>query len=257
MTQYLIFTLYAPLASWGEITVGEDRSSWDRPSRSAVMGLLASALGITREDQDRHDALDLGYGLAIRLDAGGTSLIDFHTTQTTSEIEIKKFFGKDQRPTTRRDFLSPPEQETMLSHRELRQDALASACLWAQPDARWRLEELRDAIRRPVFVLYAGRKANAFGLPADPEVVEAVNLAEAFAHRAPRRPDAVFRAFDQLKSRGAWGREVAHDALPASVESGLMFVRRETRRDRNAQRGRWQFSERVVDVGLLPEETTP
>ena len=30
MTGFLLFTLYAPLASWGEIAVGETRGSWDR-----------------------------------------------------------------------------------------------------------------------------------------------------------------------------------------------------------------------------------
>jgi len=60
MTAFLLASLYAPMASWGEITVGERRTSWDRPSRSAILGLVAAALGIEREDQDGHDALDGG-----------------------------------------------------------------------------------------------------------------------------------------------------------------------------------------------------
>ena len=71
MTEFLLLTLYAPLASWGDIAVGEVRGSWDRPSRSAVLGLVAAALGVDRADQAAHDALDVGYGVAVRQDAAG------------------------------------------------------------------------------------------------------------------------------------------------------------------------------------------
>lgn len=256
MTGFLLFTLYAPLASWGEIAVGEARGSWDRPSRSAVLGLLAAALGITREDQDGHDALDASYGLAVRLDAGGASLMDYHTAQTAAEAEIKKAFGKE-RPTTRRALLAVAERQTILSRRELREDALATACLWAREGARWPLGALKRALERPAFTLYAGRKANAFGLPVSPVIVEAESLAGAFAQRPPRRAEDAFKVLDRLKSRNAWGREVAHDPLPQGIGSGLTAVRTETRRDGSPRRDRWQFAERAVTIGLLPEEAGP
>ena len=254
MTGFLVFTLYAPLASWGEIAVGETRGSWNRPSRSAMMGLLAAALGITREKQDDHNALDAGYGIAVRLDAGGASLMDYHTAQTASEIEIKKAFGKE-RPQTRQALLSAAGLQTILSRRELREDALATACLWARERARWPLEALKEALERPVFILYAGRRANAFGLPIGPTIVEAESLASAFAQRPPRRTEDGFEMFDRLKSRTDWGREVAYDPLPQGIASGLATVRIETRRDSNPHRERWQFAERAVTIGLLPEET--
>ena len=46
MTDYLLLRLYGPLASWGEIAVGESRHSAVQPSRSALLGLLGAALGI-------------------------------------------------------------------------------------------------------------------------------------------------------------------------------------------------------------------
>jgi CRISPR system Cascade subunit CasD len=256
MTRFLLFTLYAPLSSWGEITVGEARGSWDRPSRSAVLGLLAAALGITREDQSGHDALDTGYGLAVRLDAGGASLIDYHTAQTAAEPEIRKAFGKE-RPRTRRALLSVAERQTILSRRELREDALATACLWANTRARWPLDALAEALKLPVFTLYAGRKANVFGLPLGPAIVEAESLASALMQRPPRRAEDDFKMLDRLKPRIAWGREVAHDPLPHGVESGLTSGRDEIRRDTSPQRSRWQFADRAVTIGLLPEEPAP
>ena len=106
--RFLLLTLYAPLASWGEITVGENRGSWDRPSRSAILGLVAAALGLTRDDQHAHDRLDRELGYAVRLDAPGVSVIDFHTVQTANEANLRKTFGRG-RPTTRREVLSVAE----------------------------------------------------------------------------------------------------------------------------------------------------
>jgi CRISPR system Cascade subunit CasD len=252
MTEFLLFTLYAPLTSWGDITVGESRSSWDRPSRSAVLGILAAALGITRDDQHGHDALDTGYGFAVRLDAGGSSLIDYQTAQTAAELEIKKMFGKGERPRTRRELLSVAERQTILSRRELREDALATACLWSQENPRWPLAELAHALKHPTFMLYAGRKANVFGLPLAPEIVSAETLAAAFAARAPERPELESQ---RLKSAGKpWGREISHDAISEEIATGLTRARTEVRRDTHAHRRRWQFAERAVTISLLPVE---
>ena len=51
MADFLVFQLYGALASWGDIAVGEYRPSQGQPSKSAVTGLLAAALGIARADE--------------------------------------------------------------------------------------------------------------------------------------------------------------------------------------------------------------
>lgn len=257
MNEFLLFTLHAPLMSWGEIAVGETRGSWDRPSRSAVLGLVAAALGLTREAQADHDALDAGYGVAVRLDAAGAPLVDYHTVQTVSESNARRLSAA-----TRARLLAAAELQTILSRRTYRQDAVATVALWAKDGARWPLAKLAEALRRPVFTLYAGRKANVLGLPLAPEVISAATLADAFLERAAAqgvRPDAperareaVRRLWDTLRPRGGWGREVAHDCWPAG-ETGLLPQRREVRRDTSPHRGRWHFAERSVEVGLLPD----
>ena len=50
MTEVLCLTLRGPLASWGEIAVGRVRPSGDKPTRSALLGLLAGMLGIRRDE---------------------------------------------------------------------------------------------------------------------------------------------------------------------------------------------------------------
>jgi CRISPR system Cascade subunit CasD len=251
MTSFLLFTVYAPLASWGDIAVGESRGSWDRPSRSAMLGLLGAALGIVRDDQVAHDALDAGYGVAIRADAVGATLSDYHTAQTVAASLVRQ-----ARPSTRAALLQLGERQTILSRRAYRQDALATAAIWARSDARWTLDELATALRRPTFVLYAGRKANVLGAPLDPAIVEAPTLAGALAARA-----AVPRAVEhgrRLIGPSGRGREVSYDEIRPSdaFASGLEAYRRDVRRDVPRHRARWQFAERIVEVGLLPEQVS-
>lgn len=242
MTDFLLFTVYAPLASWGEIAVGEVRGTWDRPSRSALLGMVAAALGITRDDQGAHDALDSGYGVAVRLDAPGAQMVDYHTAQTVPASIVKKL-----RPTTRAALLAAGDPQTTLSRREYRQDALATVALWARARARWSLEEIAAGLRQPAFVLYAGRKANTLGLPLDPTVVAGATLADAFA-QIVQGPGAL--AAELLRPAEGWGREVAHDPCD-DFAAGLRPLRRATRRDTAAHRGRWQFAERVVEIGEI------
>ena len=248
MTEFLLLTLYSPTTSWGDIAVGQLRGSWDRPSRSAVMGLVAAALGTDRADQEGHDALEVGYGLAVRLDRPGTAMVDYHTAQTARQSVVKEVQGQP-----RAALLAAGEPETMLSWRTYRQDALATAALWARPGAHWALEQLGDALRHPGFVLYAGRKASPLGLPLNPEIVQADTLLIALRQRPSRIAALEWPVSARIDETVA---EVAHDPCEG-FESGLRPLRRETRRDGGAHRGRWQFSERVVEIGAAPSEVEP
>ncbi len=50
MSQYLIFQLHGPMASWGVDAPGEVRHTHELPSRSALLGLLAAGVGIRRDN---------------------------------------------------------------------------------------------------------------------------------------------------------------------------------------------------------------
>lgn len=239
VSEFLLFTVYAPMASWGDIAMGELRGSWDRPSRSAMLGLVAAALGLDRSDQGRHDALDAGYGVAIQLDRPGRAMVDYHTVQTVRASVVKKAPGR-----TRGELLALADPETMLTQRTYREDALATVALWPRAGAEWPLAALAERLRHPGYVLYAGRKANPLGLPLDPQVIAAESLAAAFAARKapvglewPRRLP------------GAPQPEISHDPCEG-FPSGLRLLRQEERRDAAAHRGRWQFAERTVEVGV-------
>jgi len=241
VTSFLRLTVYAPLASWGDPAVGEIRGSWDRPSRSAILGLIAAALGVVRDDDAGHSKLDASLGIAVRLLASGEPLVDYHTTQNPKSSLVKKL-----KPATRRIALSLNEPATALSRRWLRQDALYLIALWLRPHASIELGAISDALRSPAFTLYAGRKANVLGLPLAPSIVSAWSLADALRD-APVLPDSL----TLLRHGAQWGTEVVHDPCEG-FEAGLTPARSVSRRDTAPVRSRWQFADRTVYVGRIP-----
>ena len=79
MTEWLIVTLAAPLASFGEEAGNVRRSTADRPTRSALLGIAGAALGIERFDANRQRDLFASFRVATRTLRNGTLVVDFHT----------------------------------------------------------------------------------------------------------------------------------------------------------------------------------
>lgn len=248
MAAFLCLRLHGPLASWGDVAVGERRPSTPHPSRSAVLGILAAALGVRRDDAESWSELDRKLGFASRTDAPGHLLVDYHTAQGPDEKLLRAEAGAAKRagrswhrPATRRAELSFPRRDlsTMLSSRQYRVDAVWTIAVWARGEGaapRWSLEALADALRRPCLVPYLGRKSCPLDVPMEPQVVEAADPAAAMAAARFRTDDVldpVRRAGEgkgSLQWEGEW--------------SGLVPDRTVRRRDRVSSRARWQFAER-------------
>ena len=241
MREFLIFRLYGMMASWGDIAPGEVRPTFDRPSKSAVMGLIAAALGIRRDEEERQRELAVGYLLAIRIDSPGSLMRDYHTVQVPPAGNS----GTNDSFTTRRDELAVPREElnTILTSRDYRSDAVYTICLWGRSASPpYSPATIRYALENPVFVLYLGRKSCPLSLPLHARVVTAENLAEAL--RTVRFPDNPFIAplLSRHEARVFW---------EGDETSG--FDREQTllRRDDLSSRRRWQFQDRREHSALI------
>ena len=234
--RFLVFTLYAPMGSFGEIAVGERRMSWARPGRSAVLGLVAAAQGIERGDEQVHRRLESGLYYAVRTDAPGRPLMDYHTAQTPKARKGRSF-------ATRREELESDDLNTVLSTREWRTDACFTVLLWPRPESALDVTEIARALRNPSFVLYMGRKSAPLGLPLNPEIVEAPNYLRAFEARRPT--DEERRVLRHVRGSGEWRGVIAvDDDAPEAPEESRRASRRERRRDALVSRTRWQFADR-------------
>ncbi len=239
--RFLLFTLYAPMGAFGEIAVGERRMSWARPGRSAILGLVAAALGIDREDEQAQMELESSLHFAVRTDAPGRSFIDYQTAQAPQA-------RKGRRHATRREELQDDRLNTVLSVREWRFDAFHTVVLWSRAGANGRLEGMAESLNHPAYVLYLGRKSAPLGLPLRPEIVIAESFLDALNERGPNEDEKI--VLDALGRRAAFGTEIAFDAdVPIEVPDSQI----QRRRDVIANRSRWQFMDRWERVMLVNE----
>jgi CRISPR system Cascade subunit CasD len=229
MPQFLTATLYAPLASFGGLAVGERRAAERYPTRSMLIGLLGAALGIDRADEEAQAALAVGYYFAVQILAPGRPFTDYHTAQMPSR-------GKT-RFATRREELAAPALNTVLTSRDYRTDFLGILAVCAAPGAPYALADIAAALRAPRYTLSFGRKSCPFGLPLAPRVAEFSDLRAALAGAAA--PDAMLKPL-----RPQAGQIIADMALMAAGEPHVI----EFPRDQPLSRRRWQFGLRQVAV---------
>jgi CRISPR system Cascade subunit CasD len=242
MTEYLHFNLYGPMAAWGEIAVGEQRPSDGYPGKSAILGLVAAALGLRRSDEIRHLELHQSLGFAVRVDLRGSLLRDYHTTQAPTQRK-----GKTYR--TRQDEIQAGNLNTILSQRDYRCDAFSSVLLWLKDETSpWSLAELQQSLKKPQFVLYLGRKSCPLALPLSPQLIQANNLRDAFEQRS-NTPE-----LEGLMNNDSIAVYWEGDDFERSGFSEDNLHWQTMRRDALTSRKRWQYTERVEHyVSLHPQ----
>jgi CRISPR system Cascade subunit CasD len=171
MPDFMVWQMAGPIVSWGKVAVGEKRLSDSEPTRSALVGLLAACLGIERTDEDNLITLSntLGVASAVLTDPSSTSgpgpLRDFHTIQTA-----KPRGKKGQINVSRAGELDDPG-DTILSERFYLTGGLFLGCVWLRPSPLVSLQVFCDAMKRPVFSPYLGRRACAPGIPFAPRII--------------------------------------------------------------------------------------
>ncbi|MFD7982688.1 type I-E CRISPR-associated protein Cas5/CasD [Kitasatospora indigofera] len=141
----LLLHLAGPLQSWGERSQFNERDTAPFPTRSGVIGLLASALG-RRRGESIDDLARLS--LTVRTDRPGVLLRDLHTVggglkgrDTVTTAEGKKRSGGTA---------------TLLSHRYYLADAAFTAALTGE---RTLLEECAQALAEPQWPPFLGRRS--------------------------------------------------------------------------------------------------
>jgi CRISPR system Cascade subunit CasD len=241
----LLFRVYGNMASWGEIAVGESRHTANYPSKSAVLGLLAAALGIERDDETQQQALQLGYAIAIEVFSSGNILRDYHTTQAPDSV------GKFRYRTRRDELIIGKERlGTTLSSRDYRTDALAVIAVKALANTPFSLATLQEKLKKPVFHLYLGRKSCPLAAPLNPQILEnQPNLLTAFNayQHLPLLPtskpfperDNIWLGLDGNRQY-YWEGELTD--LSDNVDMHKIQTR--IRHDQPLSRQRWQFTPR-------------
>ena len=168
MTLGVVFSVTGPMVSWGTENAGNVvRDTASRPTKSAIMGLVAASMGIRRAEPARLEALAEDLSMACLTLAEGETLTDLHT------VAAGKLPAQCATPRTRREQLETMERGGILTRRHYRTSAFY---VMALTGADRLVEEVRTALRYPKFQPALGRKSCMPSLPMAPVLVPATHL---------------------------------------------------------------------------------
>ncbi|MDE6005728.1 MAG: type I-E CRISPR-associated protein Cas5/CasD [Oscillospiraceae bacterium] len=123
----LLLRLAGPLQSWGSESKFEVRRTMGFPTKSGVIGMLASALGYSREDSlDKLNKLKFG----VRVDREGRLIRDYHTAMGEKPYVTNRYYLSD-----------------------------AIFLVGLESDDRNFLNAVENALKNPAFPLFLGRRS--------------------------------------------------------------------------------------------------
>jgi CRISPR system Cascade subunit CasD len=153
MPEHLLLRLEGPLQAWGDVALDPRRPTLPFPSRSALAGLLANALGWRYRDAEQITALQDALRYAVREDRQPQMLVDYQTADLDDPRKDPGWtsWGKEDRGSG---------TQILWKH------YLADGCFrvtltltGASPITLPELSELATALRQPARPLFLGRKS--------------------------------------------------------------------------------------------------
>lgn len=187
----LLLPLIGPMQSWGTTSRFDQRDTGKEPSKSGVLGLLAAALGIDRENWTDLEPLTR-LSMTVRHDRPGVPKRDYQTAGCAAGDVIIKADGK------------PSTAGGVVSYRHYLADAAFLVVLGGED--RVLLKRAHEALCNPVWPLALGRKSY---VPSEP----------VWAHEGVQddSPDVVVRRWPWIASVRRW--ESSPEQLLVSSES--------------------------------------
>lgn len=170
-----VLHLQGPMMSFADRGFGQLREEGEFPSRSAVIGIIAAALGLERGSER---LLELHAGLRVHTARvkSGAVLVDYHTVLTAGYSEYDSAHirreGAEGNPT--------------LTWRSYHSDGHFVAFVESENEGL--IEECWEALHAPIFTAYLGRRSCPPSTPLLPNHVEGNTLVQVL-HDAVRDGD--------------------------------------------------------------------
>ena len=186
----LLLRMDAPIQSWGTTLKLKNHETDTRPSKSGVIGMIASAMGRSRDD-DITDLASLRFG--VRIDRQGFVMDDFQVSEVSSK-------------------------EKKIGHRKYLSDACFTCGIEADEAM---LKEIEFALRHPANALFLGRR----GCPVTADLVQGIvpeGIPEALLLKGIRNEKTIF--FDSAEGFGSAVKDVPISFSPYDRKYGYRFV---------------------------------
>jgi CRISPR system Cascade subunit CasD len=159
VAEFLLIRLEGPLQAWGDVALDPRRPTRDFPSRSALAGLLANALGWQHMDGERITALQDSLRYAVREDRVARRIVDYQTADL-GRIGRSGWtrWGVEERGGSAAD-------GTQLLWKHYLADGSFLVALTLDGSAPVTLDDVEAALRRPARPIFLGRKSCPPALP--------------------------------------------------------------------------------------------
>lgn len=152
MPEYLLLRFEGPLQAWGDAAIDPVRPTRAFPSRSAIAGLLASALGWEYRDGERTTALQDALSYAVREDRRPRLIRDYQTVDLGRETSSWTRWGIEKRG-------GAFSTGTQILDKHYLADGSFLVAVRLGDDAPVTIERIAVAVQRPARPLFLGRKS--------------------------------------------------------------------------------------------------
>lgn len=244
----------APLMSFGSVVVDQHNRTDAFPYRAMLTGLVANALGLTRQDEEVQARLQARIRYAARRDRRGTTIVDYQTVDL-SQPYMDSNLGWTTRGRLEKRGGGTAKDETHIRYRHYLADAIVTVALTLDPEGEEpTFADVKAALASPARPLFLGRKTC---IPSGPVFVgeeEATSLRqalEAFPRVGPLRKGGKARS-DEGALAAIWHESEGRD----DEERTRLFPRVEDRDMANAIHvGRRIYVEGTVNPRFAAETT--
>lgn len=145
----LIFTLSAPMMSFGGINAWKHRSTESAPTKSSIVGIISCAMGLGRNNPEIIN-LSRSIKVGVRVDRKGLIEEDFHTVSGIFLNVDGKKMGKIDDPFTQ------------IIEREYVEDAVFTIVIAAEDTM---IDKIQQAFEHPKWQIFIGRKSCVPSIP--------------------------------------------------------------------------------------------
>ncbi|EMM76981.1 type I-E CRISPR-associated protein Cas5/CasD [Leptospira santarosai] len=245
MKDFLVFRLYGPIVSWGNIAVGEYRPSDSFPTKSAIIGLISASFGFDRSEDGKISELVDSVFFATKVLAPGNLLRDYHTIQSPSNVKRVLATRKDE-------LLDSEYVETILSSRDYRTDAVYDIALSEKKRSSHSLKDIRKALLSPIHTPYLGRKSCSIALPMCPEILNSDSLRSAFEEY----DKILMKKYESSDYKDPLSDLFSKSSANLFLWEDPEFAEQDhthSRRDEVLNRKRWQFQDRKEFLKNVPK----
>lgn len=147
MDSFLILRFDAPMQAWGDVALDPRRPTRSFPSRSALGGLLANALGWMHADVSRITELQDSVRYAVREDVTPVLMTDYQTADLDAQAVGWTRWG-----------IEGTGKGTQLLWKDYLADGIFTVALRLEDNAPVTLDDVEEALRNPARPLFLGRK---------------------------------------------------------------------------------------------------